>query len=82
MVGQEGAQSGVSRHLGMLKEGGLVVEQREGGYAWYRLAPALDGDQNGSGPVAALLRAHFDARAGTPEGRADDARLEEVRRVR
>ncbi|HEX7087337.1 MAG TPA: metalloregulator ArsR/SmtB family transcription factor, partial [Vicinamibacterales bacterium] len=26
------AQSGVSRHLGLLRETGLVEEQREGGY--------------------------------------------------
>ena len=32
------AQSGVSRHLGMLKEAGLIAEQREGVYTWYRLA--------------------------------------------
>ena len=34
------AQSGVSRHLGMLKEAGLIAEQREGVYTWYRLAPS------------------------------------------
>jgi len=76
------AQSGVSRHLGMLKDGGLVAEHRDGGYAWYRLAPALQGDQNGSAPLAALLRAQFDEAARTLDGRADDARLEEVRRLR
>jgi DNA-binding transcriptional ArsR family regulator len=26
------AQSGVSRHLGLLKDAGLVVEEREGGF--------------------------------------------------
>src|SRR5512134_647470 len=35
------AQSGVSRHLGLLREAGLVVEDRSGGYAWYRLASDL-----------------------------------------
>jgi DNA-binding transcriptional ArsR family regulator len=32
------AQSGVSRHLGLLEESGLVEEQREGGYTYYRAA--------------------------------------------
>src|SRR5919108_5843309 len=35
------AQSGVSRHLGMLKDAGLVIEDRDGAYAYYRLAPSL-----------------------------------------
>ena len=32
------AQSGVSRHLGLLKDAGLVVEEREAGFVYYRLA--------------------------------------------
>jgi ArsR family transcriptional regulator len=76
------AQSGVSRHLGMLKEAGLVAEQREGAYTWYRLAPALQEPGNGFGALWPLLRQHFEQAGGSPEGRADDARLEEVRRVR
>src|SRR5690242_2850808 len=76
------AQSGVSRHLGMLKEAGLVAEQREGGFAFYRLAPSLQDASNGFGPLWPLLMAQFDVAARTPEGRADDARLEEVRRLR
>ena len=32
------AQSGVSRHLGLLKESGLVQEQREGGFTYYKAA--------------------------------------------
>jgi ArsR family transcriptional regulator len=76
------AQSGVSRHLGMLKEAGLVVEQREGGFAYYRLAPALQEGSNGFGPLWPLLQVHFDQNARTAAGRADDARLEEVRRLR
>ena len=32
------AQSGVSRHLGLLKEAGLVVEEREAGFVYYRLS--------------------------------------------
>lgn len=76
------AQSGVSRHLGMLKEAGLVAEQRDGGFAYYRLSPALQAGGNGFGPLWPLLEAQFQQTARTPEGRADDARLEEVRRVR
>ena len=76
------AQSGVSRHLGMLKDAGLIAEQREGVYTWYRLAPRLQGADNGFGPLWPLLQAHFEQTAKTPEGRADAARLEEVRRLR
>ena len=76
------AQSGVSRHLGMLKEAGLIAEQREGVYTWYRLAPRLQEADNGFGPLWPLLKAHFEQTAGTPDGRADDAKLEEVRRLR
>jgi ArsR family transcriptional regulator len=76
------AQSGVSRHLAILKDAGLVAEQREGGYAFYRLAPALPDGANGFGPLWPLLSLHFEQSARTPEGREDDARLEEVRRVR
>jgi ArsR family transcriptional regulator len=76
------AQSGVSRHLGLLKEAGLVEERRDAGFTYFRLAPALPSGANGFGPIWPVLRAHFDAAGETPEGRADIARLEEVRRVR
>lgn len=76
------AQSGVSRHLGLLKDAGLVDERRDAGFTFFRLAPGLQGGENGFGPVWPLLRAHFAAAAATKAGRADDARLEEVRRVR
>jgi SAM-dependent methyltransferase len=76
------AQSGVSRHLGLLKEAGLVEERRDGGFTFFRLAEALRTGANGFGPVWPLLRSQFAVVAATPEGRADDARLEEVRRVR
>jgi ArsR family transcriptional regulator len=83
------AQSGVSRHLGLLRDAGLVVEDRTGGYAWYRLAAGISGaDGVGSTTIAAdaraplweWLRAEF-AR-DSPIGRADDTRLQEVRRLR
>ena len=76
------AQSGVSRHLGLLKDAGLVVEDREGGYSYYRIAPAMREGQNGLGPVWPLLQAQFESVAATDAGRADFARLAEVRRLR
>src|SRR6188768_1752203 len=76
------AQSGVSRHLGLLKDAGLVEERRDAGFTFFRLAPGLQSGANGFGPVWPLLRSQFDATAATADGRADGARLEEVRRVR
>jgi len=74
------AQSGVSRHLGLLREAGWVVEERTGGYAWYRLAPECDDTTGGRGPLWTWLRGQL-AKA-TPITRADDTRLQEVRRIR
>ena len=76
------AQSGVSRHLGLLKDAGFVVEEREGGYAYYRIASAVREAQNGFGPVWPLLQAQFESTGDTDIGRADMVRLAEVRRVR
>jgi ArsR family transcriptional regulator len=76
------AQSGVSRHLGLLKDAGVVTEQREGGFTYYALAEDLRQGENGSGELWRLLATQFAAAAVTSEGRADDARLEEVRRLR
>lgn len=76
------AQSGVSRHLGLLKEARLVSEEREGGYTYYRVGPDLAGGLNGFGPLWALLQSQFEAAADTPEGRADAARLAEIQRLR
>ena len=74
------AQSGVSRHLGLLKDAGLVREQRTGTFSWYRLDPALDA---ADGPHASLwtwLTHRFET--ATPATKADDSRLAEIRRVR
>jgi ArsR family transcriptional regulator len=76
------AQSGVSRHLGLLKDAGLVEERRDAGFTYFRLASGLQGGDNGFGPVWPLLQSHFETAAASAEGRADEARLEEVRRVR
>ena len=73
------AQSGVSRHLGMLKDAGLVGEERDGGFSYYRLAPALGRDDD---TLTSMLRAQFDAAAADPAVRADEARLQEVLRLR
>lgn len=69
------AQSGVSRHLGLLKDAGLVVEERDAGYSYYRLGPAF-------GPIESALRTQFDESADDPDVRADEARLQEVLRLR
>jgi ArsR family transcriptional regulator len=76
------AQSGVSRHLGLLKDAGLVAEEREASFTYFRLAPDVREGANGRAPLWALLEAHFTAAAATDPGRADAARLEEVRRLR
>ena len=74
------AQSGVSRHLRLLKEAGLVVEERGGGFSYYRLSPALlDGGFSG---LWVALQAQFAEAAHTPGVRGDEARLQEVLRLR
>ena len=73
------AQSGVSRHLGLLKDAGLVSEERDGGFSYYRLsAPLVAGEH----PLAAVLQAQFDSGASDATVRADEARLQEVLRLR
>lgn len=74
------AQSGVSRHLGRLKDAGLVREDRDGAYTYYRLAPSRR--DNGHDALWSLLETQFAAAAHTPAVKADDARLQEVLRVR
>jgi SAM-dependent methyltransferase len=74
------AQSGVSRHLGLLKDAGLVAEERDGGFSYYRLAPALDA--NGDSALATMLREQFERSADDTAVRADEARLQEILRVR
>lgn len=76
------AQSGVSRHLGLLKEASLIEERREAGFSYFRISADIREGTNGFGPVWPLLCAQFERAASTPEGHADAARLEEVRRLR
>jgi ArsR family transcriptional regulator len=74
------AQSGVSRHLGLLKDAGLVVEEREAGYVYYRLARGSEDPRlQAAWP---LLDAQFAGSNGDGAVRADEARLEEVLRLR
>ncbi len=74
------AQSGVSRHLGLLKERGMVVEERQGGFLYYHLTDAEAGGP--LAPLLPLLDAQFAAQAGDRLVRQDEARLQEVLRLR
>jgi len=74
------AQSGVSRHLGMLKDARLVSEEKSGHFTWYRLASEVSLAQGLFETLWPWLSATFEQT--TAATRADDARLEEVRRVR
>jgi ArsR family transcriptional regulator len=87
------AQSGVSRHLGLLKEAGLVDEEPEAGYVYYRLAAApsaaaasshggAGGARNGHAPLWPLLEAEFAAAGSDRAVREDEARMHEVLRHR
>lgn len=73
------AQSGVSRHLGLLAEAGLVTESRDGAFTWFSLAQGLG---PGNGALGELLHTHFADSARDPRAREDQARLQEVLRVR
>jgi len=74
------AQSGVSRHLGLLKDAGFVVEERDAGFTYYRLSPNLQTD--GHHPIWSALEEQFAEAAADPVVRADEARLQEVLRLR
>jgi ArsR family transcriptional regulator len=74
------AQSGVSRHLGLLRDAGLVLEERRGAFTWYALSPDLVRPDGRCATLWAWLRQELSAT--TAETKADDARLEEVRRLR
>jgi ArsR family transcriptional regulator len=74
------AQSGVSRHLGLLKDAGLVTEEREAGFVYYRIAE--DARENGKGALWPLLETHFESGASDRAVRADEARMQEVLRLR
>jgi ArsR family transcriptional regulator len=73
------AQSGVSRHLGLLKEAGLVDEEKDAGFTYYRLSPGLQSERRA---IWAALEEQFAAASADPAVRADEARLQEVLRLR
>ena len=74
------AQSGVSRHLGLLRDAGLVTEEREGGFTFLRATP--DEDDAKLGLVWALLRTRFEGARRDEVVRGDEVRLREVLRLR
>jgi SAM-dependent methyltransferase len=74
------AQSGVSRHLGLLKDAGFVVEEKDAGFTYYRLTPSFR--ENGNQTLWAALEEQFEGAAGDAAVRADEARLQEVLRLR
>ena len=74
------AQSGVSRHLGLLKDAALVVEQRESGFVYYRLAEDASADSRS--PLWELLDLQFESARDGRAVREDDARMQEILRHR
>ena len=74
------AQSGVSRHLALLKDAGLVAEEREGGFVYYRRSPELQDGRRA--PLWQFLASQFAESGASPALRADEARLQEVLRLR
>jgi SAM-dependent methyltransferase len=74
------AQSGVSRHLGLLKEASFVIEEKDAGYTYYRLSPSLSDEVHQT--LWSGLLEHFERAADDPAVGADEARLQEVLRLR
>jgi len=74
------AQSNISRHLTLLKDARLIVESRESGFVYYRLAD--DARSNGHAALWVLLDAQFAAAADDTLVQQDEARLQEVMRLR
>ena len=74
------AQSGVSRHIGLLRDAGLVTEEREGGFTFLRAVP--DENDSSLGPVWALLQSRFADVRGSAVVRGDESRLREVMYLR
>lgn len=70
------AQSGVSRHVRLLREGGFLREDRDGGWTWLTLDPA---GPEGLSTAWPTLRQGF---AEAVDEHGDDARLQVVLRER
>jgi ubiquinone/menaquinone biosynthesis C-methylase UbiE len=73
------AQSSVSRHLALLKDAGLVSEEREGGFVYYRRREEVTGP---AAPLWTVLSAEFAAGGSDKTTAADDVRMQEVLRHR
>lgn len=73
------AQSGISRHLKMLKDAGFIEEQKAGGFTYHTLA---DLQSEGLGALWQALEDQFARAADDPAVKADEARLQEVLRLR
>lgn len=71
------AQSGVSRHLRLLEQAGLVSEERDGGFTYYRVA-----DRAREDALWPVLEDQFRQSAHDAAVRADEARFREVLRLR
>src|SRR5437016_39271 len=74
------AMSTVSRCRDAVKDAGLVTEEREAGFVYYKLADETRA--NGKGALWTLLEGHFDAAASDRAVKADEARMQEVMRLR
>ena len=73
------AQSGVSRHLGLLRDNGLVEERREGGFTYYQVTTPES--RNGQTALWPMLEASFAASAHDAAAKTRPA-LKEVLRLR
>ena len=71
------AQSGVSRHLGLLRDAGLVRESRGGGFTYFQPERSRH-----ARPTSGRCSTTASAAPTDKTTRADDARLLEVLRVR
>jgi len=71
------AQSGVSRHLRLLREAGLIHEDREGGWSYYSVDPSRF--TTGIGRLWPALEEQLHTVEGSRE---DDAKLQEILRLR
>jgi SAM-dependent methyltransferase len=74
------SQSGVSRHLRLMSEAGLVDEVRQSTFVYYRLR--RDEGTSGPSPLWALLDSYFRESAPDRDTRDDEARMAEVLRLR
>ena len=73
------AQSGVSRHLKLLKEAGFIDEHRSAGFTYYTL---VDLRGRGLGSLWDALVDQFAQASKDPAVKADHTRLQEVLRLR